>query len=170
MSFLEMNSIAKQFGDVLANDRVCFDVERGEVHTLLGENGAGKTTLMNILYGLYTPDDGEIYLDGKQVTISSPHKAIEHHIGMIHQHFMLIPRLSVTENIILGLPSPRPPILEIKQAEREVGEIAGRYDLRIDPKAVIAQLPVGLQQRVEILKSLYRKIDLLILDEPTSVL
>ena len=165
-----MKNISKRFGDVLANDRVCFDVECGEVHTLLGENGAGKTTLMNILYGLYTPDEGEIYLNGRLVKISSPHKAIELHIGMIHQHFMLIPRFSVTENIILGLQSPRPPVLQIKQAEEDVDSIARKYGLSIDANALVSELPVGLQQRVEILKALYRKTGLLILDEPTSVL
>ena len=170
MSFLRMKNISKQFGEVIANDRICFDLERGEVHALLGENGAGKTTLMNILYGLYTHDAGEIYLDGKLVKVSSPHEAIEHNIGMIHQHFMLIPRLSVTENIILGLPSPNPPFLVIKQAEKEVDDIARKYDLRINPKTIVSQLSVGLQQRVEILKALYRKSDLLILDEPTAVL
>lgn len=170
MPFLEMKDISKRFGNVLANDHVHFDVERGEIHTLLGENGAGKTTLMNILYGLYTPDEGEIYINGRSVKITSPHKAIELRIGMIHQHFMLIPRLSVTENIILGLPSPQFPFLKIKQAEKAVDEIARKYELRIDPKTLVAELPVGLQQRVEILKALYRKTDLLILDEPTSVL
>jgi len=168
--YLEMKNIVKRFGDVLANDRVCFDVERGEVHTLLGENGAGKTTLMNVLYGLYTPDGGEIYLDKKLVKILSPHKAIEQRIGMIHQHFMLIPRLTVAENIILGLPSSRPPLLQMKKAEENVKAIARKYDLAIDPGAVVGDLPVGLQQRVEILKALYRRIDLLILDEPTAVL
>jgi len=170
LPYLEMKNISKRFGEVVANDRIWFDVERGEVHTLLGENGAGKTTLMNILYGLYALDEGEIYLDGKAAEINSPQKAIEHHIGMIHQHFMLIPRLSVTENIILGLPSPHPPFLQIRQAEEEVEKIAKRYDLFVDPQAIVAQLPVGLQQRVEILRALYRKTDLLILDEPTSVL
>jgi len=165
-----MKNISKRFADVLANDRACFDAERGEIHTLLGENGAGKTTLMNILYGLYTPDEGEIYLNGELVKIPSPHKAIELHIGMIHQHFMLIPRFTVTENLILGLPSSRPPFLQTKQAHEEVDTIAKKYGLSIDAKAFISQLPVGLQQRVEILKALYRKTDLLILDEPTSVL
>lgn len=170
MPFLEMKNISKRFADVVANDRVCFDVERGEVHTLLGENGAGKTTLMNILYGLYSPDEGEIYLDGKLVKISSPYDAIELQIGMIHQHFMLIPNLSVTENIILGLPSSRGFLLELKKAEENIDNISQKYELRVDPKALVRQLPVGLRQRVEILKALYRKTDILILDEPTSVL
>ncbi len=170
MPFLEMKNISKRFVDVVANDRVCFDVERGEVHTLLGENGAGKTTLMNILYGLYSRDEGEIYLDGKLVIISSPYEAIKLHIGMIHQHFMLIPNLSVTENIILGLPSSRGFLLELKKAEENIDNISRKYELRVDPKALVRQLPVGLRQRVEILKALYRKTDILILDEPTSVL
>ncbi len=165
-----MKNISKRFGDVQANRGICFAVERGEVHTLLGENGAGKTTLMNILYGLYAPDEGEIRLSGKPVNITSPHKAIELRIGMIHQHFMLIPNLSVAENIVLGLPSRRPPLLMRREAERGIGEISRKYQLDVDPKALICQLPVGTQQRVEILKALYRKIDLLILDEPTSVL
>jgi len=165
-----MKNICKRFGDVVANDHISFDVERSEVHSLLGENGAGKTTLMNILYGLYAFDEGEILLDGQPVRISSPHKAIEHHIGMIHQHFMLIPRLSVAENIILGFPSSKPPFLQIKQAEENVEKIAQKYEFHIDAKALVSQLSVGLQQRVEILKALYRKTDLLILDEPTSVL
>lgn len=165
-----MRHISKRFGDIQANDDVCFDVDRGEVHALLGENGAGKTTLMNILYGLYTPDEGEIYLAGRPVRISSPHKAIELRIGMIHQHFMLIPQLKVAENIILGLPSPREPLLNLKEAENQIQEISKRYDLSIDPKIPVARLSMGLQQRVEILKALYRSIDLLILDEPTSVL
>jgi ABC-type uncharacterized transport system ATPase subunit len=170
MPFLEMKGISKRFGSVLANDRISFDVDRGEVHSLLGENGAGKSTLMNILFGLYTPDGGEIRLNGSPVRISSPHVAIEHNIGMIHQHFMLIPRLAVAENIILGLPSSRPPFLFIKQAREGVDRIARRYGISIDPKALVSHMPVGLQQRVEILKALYRKTDLLILDEPTAVL
>jgi ABC-type uncharacterized transport system ATPase subunit len=170
MPFLEMKNIVKRFGDVLADDDVCLDVERGEVHALLGENGAGKSTLMNILYGLYSPDRGTISIGGERVHITSPHEAIKHHIGMIHQHFMLVPRLSVAENVILGLPSPRPPLLGIREAERQVDQLARKYELPIDPKALVSQLPVGLQQRVEILKALYRKTDLLILDEPTSVL
>lgn len=170
MVFLEMKNITKRFEDNLANNGIHFDVRHGEVHSLLGQNGAGKTTLMNILYGLYRPDDGEICLDGKPVKISSPGKAIEHHIGMIHQHFMLIPRLSVAENIILGFRSSRYPILDIKEAENRVEKISRKYELDVDPKAMIADLPVGVQQRVEIIKALFKKSRLLILDEPTSVL
>jgi ABC-type uncharacterized transport system ATPase subunit len=165
-----MENVSKRFGDVVANDGISIDVNRGEVHALLGENGAGKTTLMNILYGLCTPDEGNIRIDGRPVEITSPHKAIEQHIGMVHQHFMLIPNLSVTENIILGLPSSKPPFLKMKQASSQVENLAQKYGLHIDPKALVHQLPVGMQQRVEILKALYRKTDLLILDEPTAVL
>jgi general nucleoside transport system ATP-binding protein len=165
-----MKGITKRFGDNLANHSINFNVDHGEVHALLGQNGAGKTTLMNILYGLYRPDEGKIFLDRNPVTLSSPHKAIEHHIGMIHQHFMLIPRLSVTENIMLGFRSSRHPLLDMKEAESRVEEISQKYELPVDPKAMIADLPVGLQQRVEIIKALFRKTDLLILDEPTSVL
>jgi ABC-type uncharacterized transport system ATPase subunit len=170
LSFLEMDNISKRFGDVVANDDISIDVNRGEVHALLGENGAGKTTLMNILYGLCTPDEGSIRIDGRSVEITSPHKAIENHIGMVHQHFMLIPNLSITENIILGLPSSKPPFLQMKQAWSHVADLAQKYGLQLDPKALVHELPVGMQQRVEILKALYRKTDLLILDEPTAVL
>jgi len=170
LPFLEMDNISKRFGDVVANDDISIDVNRGEVHALLGENGAGKTTLMNILYGLCTPDEGSIRIDGRWVEITSPHKAIENHIGMVHQHFMLIPNLSITENIILGLPSSKPPFLQMKQAWSHVADLAQKYGLQLDPKALVHELPVGMQQRVEILKALYRKTDLLILDEPTAVL
>jgi simple sugar transport system ATP-binding protein len=165
-----MENISKQFGDVVANDNISIDVNRGEVHALLGENGAGKTTLMNILYGLCTADEGTIRIHGKPVEITTPHKAIENHIGMVHQHFMLIPNLSITENIILGLPSTKPPFLQMKQAWSQVADLAQKYGLQLDPRALVYQLPVGMQQRVEILKALYRKTDLLILDEPTAVL
>jgi len=165
-----MENVSKRFGDVVANEGISIDVNRGEVHALLGENGAGKTTLMNILYGLCTPDEGVIRIDKRPVEITSPHKAIEQHVGMVHQHFMLIPNLSVTENIILGLPSSKPPFLQMKQAWIQVADLAQRYGLQLDPKALVHQLPVGMQQRVEILKALYRKTDLLILDEPTAVL
>jgi ABC-type uncharacterized transport system ATPase subunit len=170
LPFLEMKRITKRFGENLANNCINFNVDHGEVHSLLGQNGAGKTTLMNILYGLYRPDEGQIFLDGNPVKISSPNKAIEHHIGMIHQHFMLIPRLSVTENIMLGFRSSRHPFLDMKEAEDRVEKISQKYELHVNPKTMIADLPVGLQQRVEIVKALFRKSNLLILDEPTSVL
>jgi simple sugar transport system ATP-binding protein len=167
---VEMKNIVKRFPGVLANDHINFEVEKGEIHALLGENGAGKTTLMNILYGLYKPDEGEIYVKGKKVEIKSPLDSIKLGIGMVHQHFMLVPPLTVTENIILGLKSSRGPLLDIPQAEKRISELSEKYGLKVDPKAKIWQLPVGHQQRVEILKALYRGADILILDEPTAVL
>ena len=167
---LEIEEITKAFGSVVANDRISFHVERGTVHALLGENGAGKSTLMNILYGLYRPDGGRILLRGQPVTFHSPKDAIRAGVGMIHQHFMLVPPLTVAENIILGHDSLARPRLDLKRAEREIAGLSRTYKLDVDPAARVWQLPVGQQQRVEILKALYRKADLLILDEPTSVL
>ncbi|MBN1450173.1 MAG: ABC transporter ATP-binding protein [Anaerolineales bacterium] len=167
---LEMRSITKRFPGVLANDRVDFDVKSGEVHALLGENGAGKSTLMKILYGLYHPDEGEILLNGKLVTISSPNDSINLGIGMIHQHFMLVQTLTVAENVALGLPSSRGLITDLDRVSKRIIELAGIYGLKIDPSAYIWQLSVGQQQRVEIIKALYRGAALLILDEPTAVL
>ncbi|MEM3506751.1 MAG: ABC transporter ATP-binding protein [Candidatus Bathyarchaeia archaeon] len=168
--FIEMRSITKSFPGVLALDNVNFKVRKGEIHALLGENGAGKTTLMNILYGLYKPDKGEIIIEGKKVDIKSPREAINLGIGMVHQHFTLVPPFTVTENVILGLKSEKDPILDLKNAEKKVLEISKKYDLEIDPKAKVRELPVGVQQRVEIIKALYRNVKLLILDEPTTVL
>ncbi len=167
---LRMSGVTKRFGPVVANDAVDFDVLRGEVHALLGENGAGKTTLMNILYGLYTPDAGSVLLRGKEAAIREPRDAMRHGIGMIHQHFMLVPTLTVVENIVLGMPSPRAPFLDLGRAAAEIRELAERYRLQVDPDARVSDLSVGQQQRVEILKALYRKADLFILDEPTAVL
>ena len=167
---LEMHGISKRFPGVLANDHVDFDVKSGEVHALLGENGAGKSTLMKILYGMYHPDQGEIFLNGKPVTIASPNDAINLGIGMIHQHFMLVPTLTVTENVALGLPSSRGPLTDLERVSKRILELARIYGLRIDPDAYIWQLSVGQQQRVEIIKALYRGAALLILDEPTAVL
>ncbi len=167
---LRMEGITKRFPGVLANDRINLEVRKGEIHTLLGENGAGKTTLMNVLYGLYQPQEGRIYLRGQEVTIDSPRKAIELGIGMVHQHFMLIPVFTVTDNIILGSLSSRELLLDTTQAERRILELSQQYGLNIDPRARIWQLSVGIQQRVEIIKALYRGADLLILDEPTAVL
>lgn len=167
---LEMKGIVKRFPGVLANDRVDFDVHAGEVHALLGENGAGKTTLMRVLYGLYQQDEGEIFIDDEPVTIGSPSNAISRGIGMIHQHFMLVPSLSVTANIALGLPSSRGLLLDLDRVAERVRQLSKSYGLRVDPESVVWQLAVGEQQRVEILKSLYRGADLLILDEPTAVL
>lgn len=167
---LEMRGITKRFPGVLANDRVDFDVKSGEVHALLGENGAGKSTLMKILYGLYHPDEGEILLNGKPVTISSPTDSINSGIGMIHQHFMLVQTLTVAENVALGLPSSRGLMTDLDSVSKRILELADIYGLRIDPSAYIWQLSVGQQQRVEIIKALYRGAALLILDEPTAVL
>jgi ABC-type uncharacterized transport system ATPase subunit len=167
---LEMRGISKRFPGVLANDHVDFDVKTGEVHALLGENGAGKSTLMKILYGMYHPDEGEILLNGKSVTINSPTDAINLGIGMIHQHFMLVPTLTVAENVALGLPSSRGPLTDLERVSKRILELAKIYGLRIDPDAYVWQLSVGQQQRVEIVKALYRGAALLILDEPTAVL
>ena len=167
---LELRGISKRFPGVLANDRVDFDVKAGEVHALLGENGAGKSTLMKILYGLYHPDEGEILLNGQPVTIASPTDAINLGIGMIHQHFMLVPTLTVAENVALGLPSSRGPLTDLDRVSKRIVELADIYGLRMDPGAYIWQLSVGQQQRVEIIKALYRGAALLILDEPTAVL
>ena len=167
---LEMRGISKRFPGVFANDHVDFEVESGEVHALLGENGAGKSTLMKILYGMYHPDEGEILLNGKPVTIASPTDAINLGIGMIHQHFMLVQTLTVAENVALGLPSSRGPLTDLDRVSKRILELAKIYSLKIDPDAYIWQLSVGQQQRVEIIKALYRGAALLILDEPTAVL
>jgi len=167
---LEMRGISKRFPGVLANDHVDFDVKSGEVHALLGENGAGKSTLMKILYGMYHPDEGEILLNGKPVTIASPNDSINLGIGMIHQHFMLVQTLTVAENVALGLPSSRGPLTDLERVSKRILELAKIYGLKIDPEAYIWQLSVGQQQRVEIIKALYRGAALLILDEPTAVL
>jgi simple sugar transport system ATP-binding protein len=167
---LELRKVTKRFPGVLANDRVDFDIKTGEVHALLGENGAGKSTLMKILYGLYHPDEGEILLNGKPVTIDSPTDSINLGIGMIHQHFMLVESLTVAENVALGLPSSRGPLTDLDRVSKRILELADIYGLRIDPDAYIWQLSVGQQQRVEIIKALYRGAALLILDEPTAVL
>jgi ABC-type uncharacterized transport system ATPase subunit len=167
---LEMRGVTKRFPGVLANDHVDFDVKSGEVHALLGENGAGKSTLMKVLYGLYHPDEGEILINGKAVTIDSPTDSINHGIGMIHQHFMLVQTLTVAENVALGLPSSRGLITDLDHVSKRIFELADIYGLKIDPSAYIWQLSVGQQQRVEIIKALYRGAALLILDEPTAVL
>ncbi len=167
---VEMRGIVKRFPGVLANDLVNFDVQAGEVHALLGENGAGKSTLMKILYGLYQPNEGEIWLNGQQVTVASPSDAIRLGIGMIHQHFMLVPSLTVAENVALGLPSTRGFITDLDVVSARIDELAKVYGLQVDPSAYVWQLAVGQQQRVEIIKALYRGAALLILDEPTAVL
>ena len=167
---LEMRGITKRFPGVLANDRVDFDVKSGEVHALLGENGAGKSTLMKVLYGMYHADGGEILLNQQPVEISSPTNAINLGIGMIHQHFMLVQTLTVAENVALGLPSSRGLLTDLDHVSKRILELADIYGLKIDPDAYIWQLSVGQQQRVEIIKALYRGAALLILDEPTAVL
>jgi len=167
---LEMRGITKRFPGVLANDKVDFDVRSGEVHALLGENGAGKSTLMKVLYGMYEPNEGEILLNGKPIKIDSPTDAIKHGIGMIHQHFMLVESLTVAENVALGLPSSRGFMTDLDKVSKRILELANIYGLQIDPDAYIWQLSVGQQQRVEIIKALYRGAALLILDEPTAVL
>jgi len=167
---LRMSGITKAFPGVLANDHVDFDVRAGEVHTLFGENGAGKSTLMRILYGLYRPDAGQIRINGEVVEISSPAAAIRHGIGMIHQHFMLVNTLTVVENVALGLKSSRGPLTDLGKVSTRLEELAESYGLHVDPRAIIWQLSVGERQRVEILKALYRDVNLLVLDEPTAVL
>ncbi|MBN1888217.1 MAG: ABC transporter ATP-binding protein [Thermoflexales bacterium] len=175
---LQASNITKRFPGVLANDRVDFSLEKGEIHVLLGENGAGKSTLMNVLYGLYQPDEGEIRLDGQAVRITSPHDAIAQGIGMVHQHFMLIPPLTVTENIMLGQESllsatkalGQLSVLDWRSVAKRVRELSHQYGLEVDPDAYVRDLTVGSQQRVEIVKALYRSADILILDEPTAVL
>lgn len=168
---VEMKNITKVFGNFTANDKVQLTVHKGEVHALLGENGAGKSTLMNILYGLYTPTSGEIYIRGKKVDINSPNIAIEQGIGMVHQHFMLVEPFTVTENIILGMePTKGAGVINLGQATEDVRKLSEKYGLHVDPNAKIQDITVGMQQRVEILKALYRGAEILILDEPTAVL
>jgi general nucleoside transport system ATP-binding protein len=168
---LELRGITKRFPGVLANDSIDFDLRRGEIHALLGENGAGKSTLMNIVYGLYSPDEGEIRLQGTPVNIDSPSAAIANGIGMVHQHFMLIPVMTVAENIVLAKEPRRGGILlDFGAADRTVENVSRAFNFAIDPDALIQDITVGQQQRVEILKALYRGAEILILDEPTAVL
>jgi len=166
---VEMHGITKQFPGVLANDQVDFELRIGEIHALLGENGAGKSTLMNILAGLYRPDKGMITVQGQSVDFRSPRDAIDHGLGMVHQHFMLVPSQTVTENILLGLSKPRF-LMRLPEYDARVTDLAEKFGLQVDPTAKIWQLSVGEQQRVEILKILYRGADVLIMDEPTAVL
>ena len=167
---LELRGITKRFPGVIANDHVDLELAKGEVHALLGENGAGKSTLMNILYGLYHPDEGEIRLSGKRISIASPRDAIDHGIGMVHQHFMLIPVMTVAENIVLATEPRKGPFLDLASAEERVRELSTQYGLAVRPEAQVSSISVGMQQRAEILKALYRGAEILILDEPTAVL
>ena len=168
---LELRGVTKAFPGVLANDAIDLTLNEGEILALLGENGAGKTTLMNILYGLYTPDAGEIIVRGARVEIHDPNDAIHQGIGMVHQHFMLVPVFTVTENVMLGVESIKAGVMLDRQAAAaRIREISSRFGLEVDPDAVVEDLPVGVQQRVEIIKILYREADILIFDEPTAVL
>jgi simple sugar transport system ATP-binding protein len=167
---LRMVGITKQFPGVLANDSINFNLKAGEVHGLLGENGAGKTTLMNVLYGIHQPDRGQIFIDGNQVEIPSPKVAHDLGLGMVHQHFMLVENLTALENVVLGMPSERPPLLDLRPARARFRELVEEYELDLDPSTPVWQLPVGDQQWLEILKLLFREARILILDEPTAVL
>ena len=167
---LELRGITKRFPGVIANDDVRFELRKGEVHALLGENGAGKSTLMNILYGLYQPDEGEIFMNGKPLRITSPREAIDSGIGMVHQHFMLIPVMTVAENIVLGTEPRSGVLLDLNAANERVRELSQRFGLAVRPEAKVESISVGQQQRAEILKALYRGAEVLILDEPTAVL
>ena len=167
---LRMEHITKRFGDVYANRDINFDVRAGEVHTLLGENGAGKSTLMNVLFGLYQPTEGSIYFRGQKVRIDSPAQAVKLGIGMVHQHFMLVEAMTVFENIILGDRNSKGLFINREARKREILELSERYGLNVELDKPITEIAVGAQQRVEILKALYRGAQLLVLDEPTAAL
>ena len=167
---LELRGITKRFGSLVANNAIDFELKRGEIHALLGENGAGKSTLMNVLYGLHQPDEGEILLDGEKVEIDSPRQAMNLGIGMVHQHFMLVPVMTVAENLVLGAEPRNGPLLDYKAAARRTRELSERFGLAVDPDAKVENLGVGAQQRVEILRALFGGAKVLVLDEPTAVL
>ncbi|HRC07231.1 MAG TPA: ATP-binding cassette domain-containing protein, partial [Miltoncostaeales bacterium] len=167
---LELRGITKRFPGIVANDHVDLDLFAGEVHALLGENGAGKSTLMNVLYGLYSQDEGEVYLRGEPLNLKGPRDAIDRGIGMVHQHFQLIPVLTVAENIVLGAEPHHGPVLDMDAAIARVEAISEKFGLPVDPRKRVEEISVGQQQRAEILKALYRGAEILILDEPTAVL
>ena len=168
---LETQGITKRFPGVLANDRVDLTLRRGEILALLGENGAGKSTLMNVVYGLYQADSGEVFVKGSPVRLQNPRDAISLGVGMVHQHFQLVPVMTVAENVILGAEVTRTGgLINHRAAAKQVADLSRRYGLEVDPTATVEDLPVGIQQRVEIIKALYRHADVLILDEPTAVL
>ena len=168
---LELRGITKQFGSLVANDDINFKVEAGEIHAILGENGAGKSTLMNIVYGLLAPDKGQILVDGQEIKIKSPLDALAAGIGMVHQHFMLIPVFTVAENIVLGHEKTnRVGLLDLETARQEIIRVSKEFNFEVDPDALIEDLPVGIQQRVEIIRALIYNSKILILDEPTAVL
>src|SRR5665648_763686 len=169
---LELRGVTQRFGSLVANDRIDLDFAEGEIHALLGENGAGKSTLMNVLYGLYQPDEGHIVLDGQVVRFAGPGDAMAAGIGMVHQHFMLVPVFTVAENVVLGHEPTRGKVglIDLAAARRMVREISNRFGFDVDPDALIEDVPVGVQQRVEIIKALSRDAKVLILDEPTAVL
>jgi len=169
-NIIEMKNVVKKFGELRANDNINLAIKKGEIHALLGENGAGKTTLMNILYGLFTPDEGEIYIDGEKVEIKGPSDAIRLGIGMVHQHFMLVPTFTVAENLILGVEPVKGIQLDMKAAIKKITEVSEEYGLRVDPNVLVSNISVGMQQRVEILKVLLRGAKILIFDEPTGAL
>ena len=167
---IEMREITKKFGDFVANDKIHLQLRKGEIHALLGENGAGKSTLMNMLAGLLEPTSGDIVVNGNTVNLDSPSKAASLGIGMVHQHFMLVEAFTVAENIILGSETTKHGILDLKKAGQDILELSKKYGLAVDPNAKVEDISVGAQQRVEILKTLYRGADILIFDEPTAVL
>ena len=170
-TIVKFENISMQFPGVLANDDVSLEIKKGEVFALVGENGAGKSTLMNILYGIHRPTDGNVYVKGEKLEKFKPMEAIERGVGMVHQHFMLVPSFTVAQNIVLSKePKKMGFMYDLKKAEREVMALSEEYGLKIDPKAIVGETSVGIQQRVEILKTLYRGADILILDEPTAVL